>query len=76
MTDRKKPATRSGRKQLQAAPLAPQPDLTPDELIVLAAYRATDDKGRNFIAKITLSQARQWPCRIVPSLRLINGGRS
>lgn len=76
MTDRKKPATRPERKQLQAAPLAPQPDITPDELIVLAAYRATDDKGRDFTRKIALSQARMWPRRAAPSLQLIAGGKS
>jgi hypothetical protein len=54
---------------LNAQPL----ELTSAEKILLQAYRATDDEGRDFIAMTALSQSRRWSRHASPSLRLVIG---
>jgi hypothetical protein len=72
MTTPKKPARRSALTKSVASD-APPPDLTPAEQSLLRSFRAMDDEARDFVDKVALGQARLWPRRVAPSLRLVVG---
>jgi hypothetical protein len=49
--------------------------LTAAESSLLAAYRATDERGRIFLRGMAEGQAARNPCRAVPRLRLVTPDR-
>lgn len=70
MTIPKKPA-----RATLAAQDTPPLELTLAEKSLLSSFRLTDNEGRKFVEKVALDQARMWPRRTGPSLKLITGGR-
>lgn len=48
--------------------------LTAKEREIILAYRTTDDTGQKDITWTALYQAKNWPRRAKPTLRLVGGG--
>jgi hypothetical protein len=59
-----------------AATESSAPILTADELTLIWAFRTTDARGRKFVLLDATRTAKNYPGRVLPSLRLIAGGKS
>jgi hypothetical protein len=58
------------------APRASAPDLTPDEIVVLSAFRAMDARRKAEAVHRMKRIATTYPGRVAPFLRLVSGGVS
>lgn len=74
MSTPKKPIPAATPRTSLAVPPAVELKLTLDEKRLIAAFRTTDDRGRRETLSEAERQAADWPCRPVPTLRLILGG--
>lgn len=65
---------KSPKKTLKAVSKPDVITLTPDELLIIRAYRATNENGQSFFQRVLPSWPKNYPRRVSTPLRLIVGG--